>query len=183
VLDFNSDFEVEVPRDQPQHFDHVFYFDAGVRSEIGLSVIVKPWVAQDWAGIFYAPRALGRGVSGVFGAPNPGQICVVNQGCTFLGDVLEPSGISAVPEVGEVIEVRAEVSERILVLSSGWTVAAIGQDGLTWVTGRIAIEDIRLDGVADGSLHGVADPDTDGAKPFSVDLRTGGVTGGATGLS
>ncbi|MGH2708856.1 MAG: hypothetical protein ACRDJK_11250, partial [Actinomycetota bacterium] len=96
-----------------------------------------------------------------------------------LVDVDTPERFEILDTAGPVVAVRPVVSDGLLLLASPWAVTALGEDGVRWQTGRLAIERIRLDEIEGGRLAGVADPDDDEPRDFVVDLQTGRHEGGA----
>ena len=68
--------------------------------------------------------------------------------------------------------------EEVLLLATPWDVTAIGQDGVLWTTGRLAIDGLRLDESQVGWIAGVADPGDLEPRDFAIDLRTGKHEGG-----
>lgn len=183
IPEFGADFEVTIPGDPPPTVDHTYHSEAAAPAQIDLTIIVRLSGGASWTGRFFAPRSQRRAASGVYRTPSATGICVINQSRVFVGDVLDPAGIAPVDDLGEVLAVERDARSGLLYVSTGWTVAAIGAAGLVWQTPRLAIEDLRLDGVQGTSLHGTADPDGDGAKPFTIEVITGDVRGGATGLT
>jgi hypothetical protein len=182
IPEFGADFEVTIPSDLPPTVDRTYHFEAEAPAQIDLMITVQLSGGASWTGRFYAPRSQRRAVSGIYRTPTATGICVINQGCVFVGDVLAPAGIAPVDDLDEVLAVERDAKSGLLYVSTGWTVAALGAAGLVWQTPRLAIEDLRLDSVQGTSLHGTADPDGDGARQFTIEVITGDVRGGATGL-
>jgi hypothetical protein len=142
------------------------------------TLVVRPYGSPAWTGAFGVDERGGRGVSGTFGTPSPTWACVVVRGSAFLVDVLEPAASNPVRSEGPVQEVVELVDEGLLLLATAWSIIAIGPGTVLWTTRRLSVESLRLDRVADHRLHGTADPE-DEARHFTVDLRTGAVTGGS----
>ena len=68
---------------------------------------------------------------------------------------------------------------QLLLLITPWSIAALATDGVQWATQRVAIDGLRVDTVESGWLRGVADPEDDEARHFSLELASGGVIGGS----
>ena len=137
-------------------------------------------------GSFLATCALGftdPGMpTGVFGCPNPREMCAVAGGYAYVVDTAAPErsfeGAGQVP-LKPVVEVRALVEEGLLVFVGFHAMVAWGVDGMAWETKRLSWEGIRVVGVEAGALRGFGwNLRTDQEVEFVVDLRTGEHTGG-----
>jgi hypothetical protein len=165
---------IDAPGDGPTDFAF------GGRSGHGSvhTLLVRPDGGPAWTGAFGVDERGGRGVSGTFGTPSPTSTCVVVPGSAFLVDVLDPGTSGPIRTDGTVLEAVELVDEGLLLLATAWSIVAVGVDGVVCTTRRASIESLRLDRVVDHRLHGVADPE-DEARDFTVDLRTGAVSGGS----
>jgi hypothetical protein len=134
----------------------------------------KCWVGAARAG---GPSVRGA-LSGVFSTPAETGLLLLGRGNAYLVDVAAPERFEAIDTGGPVVGVRPVLDEGLLLLASPWTITALGEDGVRWQTGRLAIDGIRLDEVEAGRLAGVADPDDDEPRDFVVELHTGQHEGG-----
>lgn len=178
-LSFPAAYEVRVREERPgSDVPWREFRRAGQRS--GLDLIVEVTALEErWFGLFQAgPPSVREAVTGVFATPQPTCMCVIVCGSAYLVDAVTAEDFEVVKTQGPVVGVRPVVDEQLLLLVSPWTVTAVGSDGIVWQTGRLAIERLRLDEVANGRVAGVADPDDDGARDFVIDLRTGEHEGG-----
>jgi hypothetical protein len=133
-------------------------------------------------GSFLATCALGfadpRMQSGIFGCPNPRELCAVAGGYAYVIDNAAPERSTQIP-LKPVVEVVTLVEHGLLVLVGFHAMLAWGRDGLAWQTARLSWEGIRVTGVEGDVLHGFGwNLMTDKEVEFSVDLRTGAHTGG-----
>lgn len=170
-------YEVEVLEFAPDEAQ-VFERPGSVRSgEVVVEVSTdrgRRWVGAARAG---APSVRGA-LSGVFSTPSKTRLLLVGRGDAFLVDIDAPDRFEAIDTGGPVVAVRPVLDEGLLLLASPWMITALGEDGVRWQTGRLAIEGIRMDEVQAGQLAGVADPSDDEPRDFVVDLHTGRHEGG-----
>lgn len=143
-----------------------------------LLLTVKPAAG----GSFLATCALGfrdaKLPSGVWACPRPDDLLAVAGGYAYLVDTLEPEECRFLP-LRPVVQVLAAPEAGLVLLAGFYAVAAIGENGLLWETGKLSWEGVTLNGVRDGELHGLGwDMRTDREVPFAVNLRTGMHTGG-----
>ncbi|MGH9155949.1 MAG: hypothetical protein ACRD1K_08995 [Acidimicrobiales bacterium] len=132
-----------------------------------------------WVGAARAGGPSVRGaLSGVFSTPAKTGLLLLGRGDAYFVDVEAPERFEAIDSGGPVVAVRPALDEGLMLLASPWTITALGDDGVRWQTGRLAIEGIRMDEVQAGQLAGVADPGDDEPRDFVVDLHTGCHEGG-----
>ncbi|MGH2770361.1 MAG: hypothetical protein ACRDJF_07565 [Actinomycetota bacterium] len=175
---FPAAYAVEVLESVPDD-SHVFERPGSSRSgEVAIEVVTD--TGQRWVGVAKAGApSVREALSGAFSTPTKTGLCVVARGDASLVDVDTPERFEILDTAGPVVAVRPVVSDGLLLLASPWAVTALGEDGVRWQTGRLAIERIRLDEIEGGRLAGVADPDDDEPRDFVVDLQTGRHEGGA----
>ncbi len=170
-----SAFDVRVIERPSRPPDHAFAAPgAGSRA---VHIRVESRNAPAWTASVAAPEPGRQALSTLLGTPSFTGLCVVERGTAFLCDVLDPAAFTEVATRGPVVEEMALLSEGVLLLLTPWAITDIDASGVRWTTERIAIEGLRIDEVADGLVHGVADPDV-GRQAFTVELATGRVTGG-----
>jgi len=133
-------------------------------------------------GTFLATCALGFSdpamPAGVFGCPNPREMCAVAGGYAYLVDTAAPERSTHIP-LKPVAEVRVLTAQRLLVFVGFHAMVAWGVDGLAWQTGRLSWEGVRVTGVEGDELRGFGwDLMSDQEVGFSVDLKSGAHTGG-----
>lgn len=177
---FPSDYTVKVLRDYPgDRGTHVTF--AQIASACGEAVLFAVTSKNGtWDGLVAPPGTWYAGAkSGIFTTPHPSTLCVIARGDAYFIHADDPSKWLLL-EDSPIVAVRCAVAEGVLVLATPWYVVAMGADGETWRTPRIAIEGLELHDPGGGTLTGVADPDDRAAaRMFSLDLRTGAHTGGA----
>jgi hypothetical protein len=134
-------------------------------------------------GSFLATCALGFSdasmPTGVYGCPNPDEMCAVAGGYAYVVDTLRPERCTLLG-LKPVVEVRVLEAEGLLLFAGFHSLVAWGANGLAWETQRLSWEGLRLGEVVDGQLHGFGwNLMTDREVPFTVDLRSGEHRGGA----
>jgi hypothetical protein len=174
---FVSEFDVAIADLPTVPPDHAFSAE-GAGSRV-VMVAVEPWGEPSWTAAFAGPDPGRRALSALLGTPRPTGLCVVERGTAFLGDVLEPESFRVVATPGPVVDAAELPREATLVLITPWAIAAVGEGGVLWTTPRIAVDGLRVDEASHGWLGGVADPEDDEPRDFTVDLATGRLTGGA----
>ncbi len=145
-----------------------------------LQVLVHPATGPS----FLATCALGfkdpAMPTGIFACPNPREMCAVAGGYAYIVDTASPDRSTHIP-LKPVAEVLVLAAHRLLVFVGFHTMVAWGREGLAWQTARLSSEGIHVIGVEADALHGFGwDLMTDNEVEFSVDLRTGTHTGGAS---
>lgn len=143
---------------------------------------VRVMVRPAAGGSFLVTAALGfkdpSVPTGVFGCPNPNEICVIAGGYAYLASVAEPERVTLLA-MKPVVAVVEAVEERLLLFAGFTSVLGWGSDGVAWETGRLSWEGLHLSGVEGGVLHGFGwDLMKDVEVEFSIDLRTGVSSGG-----
>ncbi len=143
-----------------------------------LQLMVRPQVG----GAFLATCARGFASTalptGVWGCPNPEQICALAGGYAYLIDTLRPETCSLLP-LRPVVAVLPALGQQLLLFAGFHTIVAWGTAGLAWETARLSWEGVRLGEVRDGRLSGWGwEMRSDRELPFTVDLRTGEHEGG-----
>jgi hypothetical protein len=134
-------------------------------------------------GSFLATCALGYTdasmPTGVYGCPNPVELCAVAGGYAYVIDTARPERSTHLP-LKPVVEVRVFADQGLLVFVGFHSMVAWGKEGMAWETRRLSWEGLRLGEVKDGTLHGFGwNLMTDREVGFTVDLRTGACAGGA----
>ena len=152
-----------------------------------LEVMVRPGAAGphegftpiDWACAqpFLATCALGfRDPSvptGLWSAPDPGEICAVAGGYAYLIDTSAPERFTMIP-YRPVLEVRAVVEAGLLLFVASRSILAWGRYGVVWESERLSDEGVTISGVENGLLRGAGwELRTDRETPFALDVRTG----------
>lgn len=116
--------------------------------------------------------------SGVWACPREDDLLAVAGGYGYLVDTNTPERCLHLP-LRPVVRVLPVSEEGLILLAGFHTVAAIGEAGLLWETGRLSWEGVTLGDVRNGRLQGLGwEMRTDRELPFEVDLRTGAHTGG-----
>jgi hypothetical protein len=174
---FASQFEASVIDLPPGAPDWAFASEfAGSRT---LTISVEPWGDHPWTATFSSADPGRRALTALLGTPSPTGLCVIERGTGFLGDVLDPSGFVVVETNGPVVAAEELPHEGKLLLLTRWSITAIGAGGVLWSTARIAVDGLRVDEAGHGWARGVADPDDDEPRDFSLDLASGRLIGGA----
>jgi len=118
-------------------------------------------------------------LSGVWACPNPLELCAVAGGYAYILNVWNPKQCTHL-EMRPVVEVLATPDPQLLLFVGFHTICAWGADGLAWTTPRLTWEGLRITGLTNQTLTGMAwDMPSDVEVPFVVDLRSGEVTGGS----
>ncbi len=178
---FLAEYDARFVDSPPAGETDFIFSDIGSGSR-AVTVSIEPWDAPAWMGSFRAADPLSRHTASLVSAtPNPTRMCVVERGTPFLVNVLRPSEWTVVRLNGPVMRVSELVAQELLLLTTPWSITAVGVDGPLWSTARIAAEEIRIDEVEAGWLRGVADPRVEEPREFAIDLRSGEVVGGIGG--
>jgi hypothetical protein len=143
-----------------------------------LLLLVRPSAG----GTFLATCALGftdpAMPTGVFGCPNPQEMCAVAGGYAYVFNTAVPDQATHIA-LRPVLQVLELVELNLLIFVGFHAIVAWSRDGLAWETGRLSWEGIRVSGVSGNTLQGFGwNLMTDKEVEFNVDLRTGKHTGG-----
>lgn len=144
-----------------------------------LQVMVKP---AEGAG-FLANCALGftdpSMPSGVWGCPDPSQICAVAGGYAYLADVRSPGRCTQIA-LRPVVAVHPAPEAALLLFVGFQTILAWGPNGYAWETERLSWDGLRAIRIEECDLTGLGwDLLNDKEVPFHIDLCSGAATGGA----
>lgn len=116
--------------------------------------------------------------TGIFGCPDPDQICAVAGGYAYLASTRNPDNCLQVG-MKPVVEVHSAVSAGLLLFVGFHTIQAWGRDGRVWETGRLSWEGVRVTSVTDYEAVGMGwDLRGDVEVEFRVELKTGSFVGG-----
>jgi hypothetical protein len=159
----------------PRHF---IYPRAAEEVERGaLEVMIRP-DAPD-AQPFLATCALGfrdpAAPTGLWSTPEPWKICAVAGGYAYLIDAAAPDHFAMLP-YRPVLEVRAVVTETLLLFVGHHSILAWGSSGQAWESAKLSDEGVTIAGIDGGVLLGRGwEMMSDREKPFALDLRTGAI--------
>lgn len=116
--------------------------------------------------------------TGVFGCPDPEQICAVAGGYAYVASASTPEQCVQVA-IKPVVEVHPAVGAGLLLFVGFHTIQAWGRDGVVWETGRLSWEGVRVTSVTETEAVGMGwDLRGDVEVEFRVDLRDGSFVGG-----
>ena len=116
---------------------------------------------------------------GLWGCPDPRQLCAIAGGYAYVVDAEEPQEWMQVP-YRPVTAVHAAKEAGLLVFAGFHTLWALGASGRAWETARLSWEGIRVTEVSERELRGLGwDMVTDAEVPFTVNLMDGSHVGGA----
>jgi hypothetical protein len=156
----------------PRHF--VYPRDAEEVERGALEVLVRP---QSPAQPFLATCALGfrdpAVPTGLWSCPNPAEICAVSGGYAYIISASEPERFTMIV-YRPVLEVRAVLSEKLLIFVGHHAVLAWGADGLAWQSQKLSDEGVTISGIEGGLLRGLGwSMISDKETGFTLDLKTG----------
>ena len=147
----------------------------GSRGQEGLVVEFGSPGGQTWVGNF--KPGLG-GVDGVLLHPNRAEVLVMAAGSVWSVDPLSRDAIELAGAVDRTWPVNDP--EGVIFSEQGLAFLRLGPRGILWRTRRISWDGFRHIELSEHALTGEAWSAIDDSWiPFSVDLRTGAVTGGA----
>lgn len=116
--------------------------------------------------------------TGVFGCPDPEQICAVAGGYAYIASTATPEKCVQVG-MKPVVEVHPAVGAGLLLFVGFHTIQAWGREGVVWETGRLSWEGVRVTAVTSEAAVGFGwDLRGDVEVEFRVDLRDGSFVGG-----
>jgi hypothetical protein len=116
--------------------------------------------------------------TGVFACPDPGAICAVAGGYSYLAKADAPESCTLL-EMKPVVAVWPAVEAGLLLFVGFQSIVAWGPDGVAWETGRLSWEGVTVTAVTGFEARGLGwDLHGDVEVGFTVDLRTGRHTGG-----
>jgi len=116
--------------------------------------------------------------TGVFGCPDPDQICAVAGGYAYLASAADPGQCVQVG-MKPVVEVHPAIGAGLLLFVGFHTIQAWGQHGVIWETGRLSWEGVRVTSVTDTEAVGMGwDLRGDVEVEFRVAWRPGEFVGG-----
>jgi hypothetical protein len=138
-------------------------------------------------GMFLATCALGftdpAMPTGVFACPNSVQMCAVAGGYAYVIDTEHPEHSIHIA-LKPIVEVRALVSQELLLFVGFHSMVAWGGDGRVWESARLSWEGVRIVSIDGDVLHGMGwNLLTDREVAFSLDLLTGQHQGGGVAQS
>jgi hypothetical protein len=173
-LSFAHNWEAEVLAARPlilppRHF--VYPREAEEVERGALEVLVRPGARV--GAPFLATCALGfrdpAAPSGIWSLPNPDELCAVSGGYAYLINTSAPM----IP-YRPVLDVRAVISEGLLLFAGHRSILAWGREGQAWESEKLSDEGVTISEVASGVLRGTGwEMRRDREVPFLLNLRSG----------
>jgi hypothetical protein len=114
----------------------------GGKSKDTLTVRITPHLTESWVASF-AVGGNGHYLNGLFACPNPEQLLVAAGTDAYLIQVARPGKADDLP-ISPVLHVQRPTGMDLLVVGSFTNLAAVDDNGLRWVTGRLFIDDLEL---------------------------------------
>jgi hypothetical protein len=157
----------------PRHF--VYPREVEEIERGALEVLIRPDAIG--AEPFLATCALGfrdpAVPTGLWSAPNPGEICAVSGGYAYLIDTKAPERFAMI-EYRPVLDVRPALEPGLLLFVGHRSILAWGREGRVWESERLSDEGVTIDSVDGGVLRGRGwEMMSDAERPFALDLNTG----------
>lgn len=128
-------------------------------------------------GVTQGPPSTGSALTGLYATPSPTVLCIVARGDGYLLDIGNPDRLDQLPD-SPLIGVVAAPEHQVLVLATPWHLVGLARHGIAWRSPRIAIDGIERLELHGPVVSGVADPDEERGKRFTIDVRTGLGEGG-----
>jgi hypothetical protein len=155
----------------PRHFVYPREVEEVERG--ALEVLVRPEGAEP----FLATCALGFHdplvPTGVWSAPNPGEICAVAGGYAYLIDTQAPERFTMLP-YKPILSVHPAPEAGLLLFVGHHAILAWGTEGEAWQSEKLSDEGVTVTCLEGGVLRGRGwQIMTDKEMEFAVDLRTG----------
>ena len=139
-----------------------------------LTIEVHPVGSPAWVGSF-ASGGLG-GISALSACPSPPQLVVVADGLAYLVEAGSPGDGATIlhDQMRQVVPVDTDLLLLVRVID----IVALGPDGWAWQTGRLAVDDLRVEHASKERIICSCDLlDRDGLE-IVLDPRTGAQTNG-----
>jgi hypothetical protein len=124
-----------------------------------------------WTGIFAFGDLALRAPSGLVVLPNL-QVLVIARGAGYVVDPTRRSPPAAI-KINPILDLLVVPHARLVLVADPWSVCALGDQGLAWETGRIAVDGLVLKGARGGQAFGEIRVSEDESRTFSIDLGTG----------
>jgi hypothetical protein len=143
----------------------------------GLLLEVRPQDGAPWVGFFEGIDPAYE-LTGCFGWPDPNRVFVMSNGEGYVVNANRPEDWLRL-ELGPIRGVRRIPAKPYVVVWDFQDLAVYGAVGLLWCLERLSIDDLEITAVTSESVLGRAlEPGANRMVEFSVDIRTGRVTGG-----
>jgi hypothetical protein len=141
---------------------------------------VVPAAEVAWSGFFALGFESAHVANSIFSCPDPDSVCVVAGGYAYVVKTSDPQQWFQI-EQRPVTEVRALPDLGLLTFIGFTSITGLGAKAIAWTTGRLSWEGVRVSSIAGATLEGRGwDAVMDREVPFTLDLKTGKHTGGAT---
>ena len=111
--------------------------------------------------------------TGIWSAPDPGEICAVSGGYAYLIDTTAPERFTMLA-YRPVLEVSALPAQGLLLFVGHYNMLAWGGDGEAWQSEKLSDEGVGVTRIEGDTLQGMGwNMMSDKETPFALDLRTG----------
>lgn len=134
-------------------------------------------VRTPFGAAFLATFALGFAdpsvAGGIWGCPDPDQLCAVSGGYAYVVDTRDPGRFTHLA-VRPSFEIQALVEHQLLLFVGSRELMAWGREGQAWQSPRLSAEGLRIAEIRGHELYGFGwDVMSDREIPFILDLHTG----------
>lgn len=170
---FASSHLCELLENLPSGTATVEYFGEALRraGRDGLAVEFLPGSAQRWTGIFARGDLALRARNGIVVLPDQ-HVLVVARGTGYIVDPARRSPPSIIGP-NPIVDLLVVPHARLVLVADPWSVSALGDHGLAWETGRIALDGLLFKGASGGQAFGEVHVTGDESRAFSIDLASG----------
>ena len=164
----------------PRHFTYPREAEEVERG--ALEVMIRP----DSEAPFLATFALGfsdpAAPTGVWSCPDSCELCALAGGYAYVVNTRDPQSFTHIA-FRPVLEVRPLLAQSVLLFVGNCALLAWGAHGLSWQTGRLSAEGLRIVEINGNELRGFGwDLMTDREIAFAIDLQTGEPVAGSQSL-
>ena len=117
--------------------------NAAFRSPWGAPLVIRvePDEGTEWVGFFRA-GGIG-GLTGAYGCPNLGQICVSTQGVAYLVNIDKPTACQAL-SLTPVLKIHRVADADLVLLTSFISMLALDRHGPLWITDRLCLDELEV---------------------------------------
>ena len=112
-------------------------------------------------------------VTDIITAPNPWQLCIIEQGDLYVCDVRYPQSFAKIDELYDgIVSIKPIVDQGIILFITHIGMLALDSTGVRWKTERIALDGITVEGITDDWVNCRPQSEMEYGT-FDVNLLTG----------
>lgn len=173
--DYIDSYSIDIIKEIPTNSELVVFPKEKTTNGGGLLVKVVANKSH-WIGMFLFGSLMNKGKNGIYSLPEVGKFVVIAKGAGYIVTANDPDDWQKL-RLQEVINAYMVKEMDLVLFINPWKICAYSNQGLSWVSDRIAIDGMEVNKIDGGFLFGTVDFLEEQIE-FKLDLQNGKHEGG-----